>query len=85
MSKTKATGSKASQHVSPVGKRLGLKVSSGENVSAGEILIRQRGTTFSAGKGVKAGRDHTLYAGVGGKVKVIKKLGKKTIAVLPTN
>ena len=43
-------------------KYLGLKKGSGEAVKAGNILIRQRGTKFLAGKNVGVGRDHTLFA-----------------------
>lgn len=81
MAKKKA-GGKASQHVSPAGKRLGVKVTSGEKVSAGEILVRQIGTVFKAGKGVKVGRDFTLYAVVEGVVEFGKKLGKKNVSVI---
>ena len=80
MAKKKA-GGKASQHVSPAGKRLGVKVTSGEKVSAGEILVRQVGTVFKAGKGVKVGRDFTLYSVVSGVVKFGQKLGKKIVSV----
>ncbi|CAO1637221.1 unnamed protein product [Sympodiomycopsis kandeliae] len=44
------------------GKRLGVKRYGGQYVSAGEILIRQRGTSWHAGQNVGMGRDHTLYA-----------------------
>lgn len=43
-------------------KYLGVKKSAGEKVSTGEIIIRQRGTKVEAGKGVRIGKDHTLYA-----------------------
>ncbi len=43
-------------------KYLGLKKGSGEAVKAGNILIRQRGTKYIAGKNVGMGKDHTLYA-----------------------
>lgn len=76
MSTHKAAG-KAKQHVSPAGKRLGTKVSGGQKVNAGEILVRQRGTTIGAGDNVKVGRDHTLYAVKSGIVKFSQKLGKK--------
>jgi large subunit ribosomal protein L27 len=46
--------------------RLGLKKSGGQLVKAGNILMRQRGTTFRAGKNVGVGRDHTLFALVEG-------------------
>lgn len=78
---THKAGGKASQHVSPAGKRLGPKVSDGEKVAKGQILIRQRGTKFAKGKGVKEGRDHSLYSVVEGNVKVSKKLGKQVISV----
>ncbi|MDX2110689.1 MAG: 50S ribosomal protein L27 [Verrucomicrobiota bacterium] len=50
-------------------KRLGVKKYSGEDVLAGHILIRQRGTKFHAGRNVGMGRDHTLFALVEGKVR----------------
>lgn len=81
MSTHKAAG-KAKQHVSPAGKRLGVKTSSGQKVKAGEILVRQRGTKFGAGKNVKVGRDHTLYSVIDGIVKYSTKLGKKFVSVL---
>ena len=84
MSTHKASG-KAKQHVSPSGKRLGLKVSDGQKVGPGNTLIRQHGTKFAAGDGVKVGRDHTLYSAVAGSVKFGQKLGKKIVSVLPSN
>ena len=51
-----------------VSKRLGVKRFGGEFVTAGSILIRQRGTKFVAGKNVGTGRDWTLYALTAGKV-----------------
>lgn len=79
---THKAGGKASQHVSPAGKRLGPKVSDGEKVGKGEILIRQRGTKFAKGPGVKEGRDHSLYSILDGIVKVSKKMGKRVISVI---
>ncbi|MGH8686091.1 MAG: 50S ribosomal protein L27 [Burkholderiales bacterium] len=49
-------------------KRLGVKVYGGEQVNAGQILVRQRGTVVRAGTNVGIGRDHTLYARVTGRV-----------------
>lgn len=49
-------------------KRLGVKRFGGEDVRAGNILIRQRGTEFRAGANVGMGRDHTLFAKADGKV-----------------
>lgn len=54
-------------------KYLGVKRFGGQNVLAGEILVRQRGTKFHAGTGVGLGRDHTLYALVEGQVKFVRK------------
>ncbi len=49
-------------------KRLGIKAYGGETVSAGSIIVRQRGTRFHPGRNVGMGRDHTLFALVDGKV-----------------
>jgi large subunit ribosomal protein L27 len=49
-------------------KRLGVKIYGGERVNAGQILVRQRGTRVHPGMNVGMGRDHTLYARVGGQV-----------------
>ena len=81
MSKKKA-GGKTSQHVSPGGKRLGVKVTHGDTVVPGIILVRQRGAKISAGRGVKLGRDYTLYAIASGKVEFGQKFGKKFVSVL---
>ncbi|MBI2066279.1 50S ribosomal protein L27 [Candidatus Woesebacteria bacterium] len=78
----KKAGGKASQHVSPAGKRLGVKISHGQKVGSGMILVRQRGTVIKAGDGVKVGRDHTLYAVLSGTVKFSQKLGKKLVSVV---
>ncbi|HEV8542489.1 MAG TPA: 50S ribosomal protein L27 [Verrucomicrobiae bacterium] len=53
-------------------KRLGVKAFGGEFVSAGSILVRQRGTKFIAGQNVGTGRDWTLFALVDGQVKFDK-------------
>lgn len=57
-------------------KYLGVKRFGGEFVGAGEILIRQRGTRFHAGRGVGLGRDHTLYALAEGFVRFITRGAK---------
>lgn len=57
-------------------KRLGVKRFGGEVVSAGSILVRQRGTPFNAGKNVGVGKDHTLFATADGRV-VFSKGGEK--------
>ncbi len=68
MSKKKQ-GGKTTQHVSPAGKRLGVKVADGQKVKPGMVLVRQRGTKIKAGYGVEVGRDHTLFAVRSGVVK----------------
>ncbi|MBR9909098.1 MAG: 50S ribosomal protein L27 [Gammaproteobacteria bacterium] len=50
-------------------KRLGVKRFGGQNVVAGNILVRQRGTRFHAGENVGIGKDHTLFAKSDGVVK----------------
>lgn len=55
-----------------VSKRLGVKRYGGETVTAGSIIVRQRGTKFEAGLNVGTGRDWTLFALVDGKVKFDK-------------
>jgi large subunit ribosomal protein L27 len=49
-------------------KRLGVKRYGGESVTAGNIIVRQRGTQFHAGDNVGCGKDHTLFATADGKV-----------------
>ena len=53
--------------------RLGVKIFGGQSVLAGNILVRQRGTTMRAGANVGIGTDHTLFALKDGKVKFAKK------------
>jgi len=80
MAHTKAKGS-ARQKGKRVGKRLGVKVSGGQPVLTGNILVRQRGTTFHAGKNVMIGRDFTLSAAADGVVRFSKKHDKQLINV----
>jgi len=54
-------------------KRLGVKIFGGQQVVAGNILVRQRGTRFHAGLNVGIGRDHTLFAKSNGQLKFEKK------------
>ncbi len=54
-------------------KRLGVKRYGGEQVLAGNILVRQRGTHFHPGTNVGCGRDHTLFAKTAGNVKFERK------------
>ena len=54
-------------------KRLGIKSYGGELISAGSIIVRQRGTKFHPGKNVGCGKDHTLCSKVDGRVSFVKK------------
>jgi large subunit ribosomal protein L27 len=62
--------------------RLGVKRFGGQEVNAGEILIRQRGTKFHPGDGVGRGKDDTLFALVAGAVTFGHRRGRKTVSVL---
>jgi large subunit ribosomal protein L27 len=64
------------------GKRLGIKRFGGEVVRAGNILVRQRGSTFHAGLNVGTGDDYTLYALIDGVVK-FKPGVKQTVCIVP--
>ena len=61
------------------GQRLGVKKFGGEQVVAGNIIIRQRGTTYHPGKGVGLGKDYTIFAVIDGKVEFSKKAGDKNV------
>jgi large subunit ribosomal protein L27 len=66
-------------------KMLGVKAFGGEVISAGSIIVRQRGTKFHAGTNVGIGKDHSLFALVDGKVSFAVKgaLSKHTVSVTP--
>ena len=66
-------------------KMLGVKVFGGQQVSAGAIIVRQRGTKFHAGSNVGMGKDHTLFALVDGAVSFEIKgaLNRQTVFVKP--
>jgi large subunit ribosomal protein L27 len=65
-------------------KRLGVKKYGGQQVRAGNIIVRQRGTQFKPGNGVGLGRDHTIFATVDGYVKFETiKDDRKQISVYP--
>jgi large subunit ribosomal protein L27 len=63
--------------------RLGVKRFSGQDVSAGSILVRQRGTKFHPGANVGRGRDDTLFAKIDGKVLYHTRRGRKLISIEP--
>lgn len=65
----KKAGGSTSNGRDSISKRLGVKKFGGQAVIPGNIIIRQRGTHFHAGKGVGIGKDHTIFATEGGVVK----------------
>jgi large subunit ribosomal protein L27 len=81
MAHKKAAGSSKNGRDS-AGQRLGVKRFGGQEVTAGSILVRQRGTTFHPGNNVGCGKDYTLFALVDGVVKFeTKAKGRKHISV----
>ena len=67
-------------------KRLGVKIFGGQDVRAGSIIVRQRGTHFHPGVNVGLGRDHTLFAKTDGQVK-FERRGRtgKRVSVYPAD
>jgi large subunit ribosomal protein L27 len=63
-------------------KRLGVKIFDGQEVRAGMIVVRQRGTRFRAGDGTGLGRDHTIFATRDGRVSFHENGGGRVISVL---
>ena len=67
-----------------VGQRLGIKAGDGQAVTAGTIIVRQRGMTFLAGPGTDLGGDYTLFATAAGKVKFeFATKHKKRVRIVP--
>lgn len=66
-------------------KRLGVKRYGGQVISAGSIIVRQRGTKIHPGNNVGVGRDHTLFAKIDGQVEFGRRgpLNKKTVSIKP--
>ena len=84
MAHKKAGGSSRNGRDS-AGRRLGVKRSGGQVVLAGNILVRQRGTTFHPGANVGVGRDHTLFARATGQVRFKPGRGGRTfVSVEPS-
>jgi large subunit ribosomal protein L27 len=83
MAHKKAGGSSRNGRDS-AGRRLGVKLYGGQAAIPGNIIIRQRGTTWFPGTGVGMGTDHTIFATVEGRVTFKKGLkGRTFISVLP--
>lgn len=66
-----------------ISKRLGVKKYGGENINAGSIILRQRGTKFNPGRNVGMGKDNTLFALISGRVKFLSRHNKKFVEVDP--
>lgn len=85
MAHKKAGGSSRNGRDS-AGRRLGVKRFGGQKVSAGEILVRQRGTKFHPGRNVGIGRDHTLFALCEGQVEfAVKRLSRTYVSIAPAS
>jgi large subunit ribosomal protein L27 len=83
MAHKKAGGSSRNGRDS-AGQRLGLKLFGGEQVVAGNILARQRGTKWHLGQNVGIGKDHTLFALIDGRVEFrTKTKGRTYVSIVP--
>jgi large subunit ribosomal protein L27 len=83
MAHKKAGGSSRNGRDS-AGRRLGLKLFGGQEAAAGNIIARQRGTTWHPGQNVGMGTDHTLFALVNGRVQFnTKAKGRTFISIVP--
>ena len=80
---TKKAGGSSRNGRDSIGRRLGVKKFGGENVIAGNIIVRQRGTKFHPGDNVGIGKDHTIFAIKNGKVAFKKTRIRTFISVIP--
>ena len=81
MAHTKSTGAVKGNRDS-IAKRLGVKVWGGQTVKVGNIIIRQKGTKYHAGRGTELGRDYTIFAVEVGKVAFKTRQGKTVVEVI---
>jgi len=79
----KKSGGSAKNGRDSQSKRLGVKRFGGQYVTAGSILVRQRGTPFKPGLNVGRGGDDTLFAKISGQVQFEQKSKRKVVSVLP--
>lgn len=77
----KTGGGSTRKNRDSISKRLGVKVYGGEKVTAGNIIVRQKGNKFYPGMGTKQGNDYTIFATTFGKVEFKKKLNKTLVSV----
>ena len=81
---TKKAGGSSRNGRDSAGRRLGVKKFGGENVIAGNIIIRHRGTKFHKCDNVGIGKDHTIFATINGKVAFKKTRVRTFVSVVPT-
>jgi large subunit ribosomal protein L27 len=79
----KKSGGSAKNGRDSISKRLGVKRHAGQQVKAGSILVRQRGTPFKPGVNVGRGKDDTLFAKISGQVQFESKAKRKFVSVIP--
>jgi large subunit ribosomal protein L27 len=77
----KKSGGSAKNGRDSISKRLGVKVFGGQQINAGSIIVRQRGTKFKAGKNVGIGKDDTLFATASGEVRFVTKNNRKFVEI----
>ena len=77
------SGGTAKGNKDSISKRLGVKIYGGQFATPGNIIIRQKGTKFYPGTGVKMGKDRTIFAIQEGLVNFGKKRGKQIVSILP--
>lgn len=78
----KKGGSTTKKNRDSISKRLGVKIYGGQEVEAGNIIVRQKGNKFYPGVGTKQGNDYTIFATSSGKVAFKKKLDKTKVFVV---
>jgi large subunit ribosomal protein L27 len=83
MAHKKAGGSSRNGRDSP-GQRLGVKLFGGQKITAGNVIVRQRGTQFHPGQNVGMGKDHTLFALTDGQVAFRKGFKRRTYVAVIT-
>ncbi len=76
---TKKAGGSSSNGRDSAGRRLGVKISDGQKVFIGNIIVRQRGTKIIPHKNVGLGKDHTIFAMKDGKVKFMKTKNSRVV------
>lgn len=79
----KKSGGSAKNGRDSISKRLGVKKYGGQQINAGGIIVRQRGTKFKPGKNVGIGKDDTLFALIDGNVRFVDRHKRKFVEVEP--